>query len=125
MLGTATLKNMNAIVDLTTDKFKVGRKFSSPVDNWQHVHSDNISRFTILGTERREAAQTAGFRHNEPSTPNPQEGRGVESQIYYLNYQIALGASTAPRSNAHFYLGICIVLTHLSKQTQNFQPNDW
>ena len=30
------------------------------VDQWQHVQSDNLPRFTIQGTERREV-QTKGF----------------------------------------------------------------
>jgi len=36
---------------------------------------------------------------NEPSIPNPQDGRGVETEIRYLNYQNVLGASTAPDSD--------------------------
>ena len=85
------------------------------VDQWQHVQSDNLPRFTIQGTERREV-QTLGLNRdrnksqvvnnheirtvNEPSIPNPQDGRGVETEIRYLNYQNVLGASTAPDSDA-------------------------
>jgi hypothetical protein len=73
------------------------------------VQSDNIARFSIQETERREAAETAGFRHNsgfklqvvnnheiskviEPQTPKPQVGRSVEPQIKIIS---ALAARTA------------------------------
>jgi hypothetical protein len=87
ILGSATANDVEATTDLTTDKLIVGWTFSSPVDNWQLLHSDDILSFTIHVTERREAAQTAGFRlkpgyksqvgsnheiiRDEPPTPNP------------------------------------------------------
>jgi len=66
------------------------------VDHWQHVQSNKLPRFTIQGTERREV-QTLGLNRdrnksqvvnnheirtvNEPSIPNPQDGRSVETEI--------------------------------------------
>jgi hypothetical protein len=58
---------LNAVEGTTvmkTDQLIVGRKYSSPVDHWQRVQSDNVARFTIQGTEMCEAAQTASFMFN-------------------------------------------------------------
>jgi len=54
-------KAVEVTVCLKTGQLIVGLKFSSPVDNWQRVQNDNVTSFTIRETERREAAQTAGF----------------------------------------------------------------
>lgn len=114
ILSTDALKAVGATTHFRTDRLIVGRKCSSTVDHWQRVQSD-MTRFAIQRTERCEAAQTAGFRlkprfksqvvnnHEisrvtEPRTPNIQRRRSVEAKTH-LNYQIALGASTAPQSD--------------------------
>jgi len=55
---------MEVTVYSMTDLFIDGRKFSSPVDHWQHGYCDNVSHYTIQRAERREAAQTAGSMFN-------------------------------------------------------------
>ena len=52
---------MEDTVNLINNQLIFWRKCSSPVDHWQLALGDNVARYTIQVTERREAAQTAGF----------------------------------------------------------------
>jgi hypothetical protein len=58
-------------------------------------------------------------RVNEPPNPNPQGG-SVELQIRYLNYQNALGASTAQDRDAKLY---CCIPRYVHRTDTPVQTN--
>ena len=50
---------MEVTVYSRTDLVIERRKCSSPVDQWQRGHGDNVAGYRTQETEKREAAQTA------------------------------------------------------------------
>jgi len=94
---------MEVIVDSRTDLLIDRRKFSTPVDHWQRAHGDNVAGYSKQGTEKRDAAQTAGFRLKSGSKSQVVTNHEISSQRVTKSYlqagwnmetQINLGKET-------------------------------
>jgi hypothetical protein len=89
---------MEVIVYSRNDLLIDGRKFSSPEDHWQRAHGDNVAGYSKQKREKREAAQTAGFRLKSGSKSQVVTNHEISSQRVTKSY-IQAGRNVEPQIN--------------------------